>query len=107
MTERLAVTLTTTELEDIVAAGVRKGLVEYGARGRAQPDSDAEMTTADVVALFRLAPKSGPKTIWRWRRERGFPAPRNRGGRVRFVKAQVDAWRAAQTSSGPGSVNGR
>jgi hypothetical protein len=39
----------------------------------------------------------GRTTVWRWQRERGFPAPKKLGGRTaRYRVAEVDAWLARQ-----------
>jgi hypothetical protein len=105
MSDRLAVTLTVDELVALVVDGVRAALVGREAIDRRVSDLAAEeMTVGDVVALFHLSPKSGPKTIYRWRRDRAFPAPHRRGNRVRYLRSEVDVWRAQQGTSGAGAV---
>jgi len=105
MTDRLAVTLTVDELAALIKLTVGHALSERAESDTRTRDlAGEEMTRDDVLTLFHLSKKSGPKTVWRWRRERAFPAPHHRGGRVRWLRVEVDAWRAAQGISGPGAV---
>jgi predicted DNA-binding transcriptional regulator AlpA len=102
---RMMVTLTGEELAQIVMSAVREVLVAHNATVIREPRPSDEMTIGEVVTLFRLSPKSGPKTVWRWRQTLGFPAPRKLGtNRVRWIRAEVDRWRAAREVSGPGAV---
>jgi hypothetical protein len=106
MSGRLVVTLTVEDLESLVEGAVTKAIAARDTVDRLSRDLAAEeLTVQDLVTLFKLAPKNGPKTIWAWRKERGFPAPYRRGGnRVRWIRAEVDAWRAEQGTSGPGAA---
>jgi predicted DNA-binding transcriptional regulator AlpA len=90
------------ELAVIIDAAVRKALDERGTTERVA--ADQELTIAQVVELMQLSKRYGKKTIWRWRRTLGFPAPHRRGNRVRWLRTEIDAWRAAQGTSGPGAV---
>lgn len=105
MSERLAVTLTVDELVEIVARGVRDALEAQDAIDSRRADLAAEeLTLVDVMALCHVRQR---KTIYRWRRELGFPAPRKFGNGVRWRRADVDAWIASRETSGPGSVSRR
>lgn len=101
MTDRLAVTLTTAELGAIVEGAVMRALAARAVTDeRARDLASEEMTIEDVLALFH---RKTPKTIYRWRKRYGFPAPRENGGRVLWLRSDVDRWRAARATSGPGA----
>lgn len=101
MTDRPAFTLTVEELRDLVREEIRA----QAASTNRPSDLPEEMTIGEVVALFRLATKSGPKTIFRWRQTEGFPAPRKNGkNRVTYLRTEVNAWRAARAASGSGAT---
>jgi predicted DNA-binding transcriptional regulator AlpA len=100
MSDRRVIDLTTDDLREMLEAVVVKVLGERAAAGE-QP-TDRELAMPELLKLLDVRT---PKTIWRWRRTQGFPAPRKFGnGRVRWRLSEVNAWRASREVSGPGSV---
>lgn len=54
---------------------------------------DLYCTREDLCKRLRV----GKTTIWRWQKERGFPAPKALGAKaVRYRLADVDQWLAQQ-----------
>lgn len=105
MSDRLAVTLTVDELVELVVEGVRAALVGREAIDARRADlAGQELTLAEVLELCKIRQR---KTLYRWRRDLGFPAPRKFGNGVRWQRADVDAWIASRETSGPGSVSRR
>ncbi len=105
MSDRLAVTLTVDELVALVVEGVRAALAGREAiDARVAVLAGEELTLADVMTLCKIKTR---KTLYRWRRELGFPAPRQFGQGVRWRRTDVDAWIASRETSGPGSVSRR
>jgi predicted DNA-binding transcriptional regulator AlpA len=95
---RMLVQLTATEFAALVRDVVRE---ELDARRPAAPGEDRELAMPEILQLLGIRQK---KTIWTWRRTKGFPAPRKFGGRVRWLLSEVNAWRASREVSGPGAV---
>lgn len=64
---------------------------------RLTPTRAPWMTTADVCREFGIQ----PRTLRDWIKSKGFPAPMRLGkfrGRVRYSRAEVEAWRASSTA---------
>jgi predicted DNA-binding transcriptional regulator AlpA len=101
VTERVVVA-TVSELEEMIGAVVRKVLDEREGLDAESGELTEELTTKEVMKLLNVRSQ---KTLWAWRREQGFPAPRSFGkNSVRYLRRDVEAWRAARRASGPGAV---
>ena len=102
MSERVVV-VTVPELQELVVAAVRQVLDERDAV--ITSELGEELTTKEVMKLLNIRSQ---KTLWAWRREQGFPAPRKFGkNSVRYRREEVESWRDARGVSGPGTVSDR
>lgn len=104
MSDTRVVVIAVSELVVLVDAAVRKALDERSDAQAGAASLSEEMTTKEVLRLLKVT----SKTLHVWRKTEGFPSPRSFGkNSVRYLRADVEAWRASRTAPGPGTFPAR